>query len=126
MLGLNLSDNKCKVICKGNRTEWSPIRSVIIQVINKIGRARSGSPICFITSMITDRIGRHEILLLILILSITKFEKEIKEKLFRKKNSFHSEMYSKENMKVKLCSYSACDGVYCAITLSYLGKNHSW
>ena len=47
----------------GNRTEWSPIRSVIIRVINKIGRPRSGSPICLITSMITDRIGRHEVLL---------------------------------------------------------------
>ena len=47
----------------GNRTEWSPIRSVIIQVINKIGRPHSGSPICLITSMITDRIGWHEVLL---------------------------------------------------------------
>ena len=36
---------------------------LIIQVINKIGRPRSGSPICLITSMITDRIGRHEVLL---------------------------------------------------------------
>ena len=47
----------------GKRTEWSPNRSVIIRVINKIGRPRSGSPICLITSMITDRIGRHEVLL---------------------------------------------------------------
>ena len=50
--------NSCRfkkhVICNGNRTEWSPIRSVIIRVINKIGRPRSGSPICLITSMITD------------------------------------------------------------------------
>ena len=46
-------------VCNGNRTEWSPIGSVI----NKIGRPRSGSPICLITSMITDRIGRHEVLL---------------------------------------------------------------
>ena len=38
-----------KTISIGNRTEWSPIRSVIIRVI--------------ITSMITDRIGRHEVLL---------------------------------------------------------------
>ena len=53
------------IISNGNRTEWSPIRSVIIRVINKIGRPRSGSPICLITSMITDRIGRHEVLLLI-------------------------------------------------------------
>ena len=51
------------LIRNGNRTEWSPIRSVIIRVINKIGRPRSGSPICLITSMITDRIGRHEVLL---------------------------------------------------------------
>ena len=51
------------LISNGNRTEWSPIRSVIIRVINKIGRPRSGSPICLITSMITDRIGRHEVLL---------------------------------------------------------------
>ena len=50
-------------ISKGNRTEWNPIWSVIIRVINKIGRPRSGSPICLITSMITDRIGRHEVLL---------------------------------------------------------------
>ena len=50
-------------ICCGNRTEWSPIRPVIIRVINKIGRPRSGSPICLITSMITDRIGRHDVLL---------------------------------------------------------------
>ena len=52
-----------KSISNGNRTEGSPIRSVIIRVINKIGRPRSGSPICLITSMITDRIGRHEVLL---------------------------------------------------------------
>ena len=46
------------IISNGNRSEWSPIRSVIIRVINK-----SGSPICLITSMITDRIGQHEVLL---------------------------------------------------------------
>ena len=55
--------NNLLAISNGNRTEWSPIRSVIIRVINKIGRPRSGSPICLITSMITDRIGRHEVLL---------------------------------------------------------------
>ena len=55
----------CHTVSNGNRTEWSPIRSVIIRVINKIGRPRSGSDglICLITSMITDRIGRHEVLL---------------------------------------------------------------
>ena len=34
----------------GIKTEWSPIRSLIIRVINKIRRRRSGSPICLITS----------------------------------------------------------------------------
>ena len=47
----------------GNRTEWSPIQSEIIQVINKIRRPRSWSPISLITSMITDWIGSHEVLL---------------------------------------------------------------
>ena len=51
------------ILSNGNRTGWSPIRSVIIRVSNKIGRPRNGSPICLITSMITDRIGRHEVLL---------------------------------------------------------------
>ena len=41
-----------------NRASCRPIRSVIMQVINKIGRPRSGSLICLITSMITDRIRR--------------------------------------------------------------------
>ena len=34
------------MICNGTRAEWSPIRSVIIRVINKTD--------LFITSMITD------------------------------------------------------------------------
>ena len=50
-------------ISNSNKNEWSPIRSVIIQVINKNRRPHSGSPICLITSMITDRIGRPEVLL---------------------------------------------------------------
>ena len=36
-----------------------------IRVINKIGPLHSGSLICLITSVTTDRIGRHEVLLLI-------------------------------------------------------------
>ena len=35
------------LFCNGNRIEeWSPILSVIIRDINKIGRLRSGSPTC--------------------------------------------------------------------------------
>ena len=48
-------------VSNGNRIEWSPIRSVIRRVINKIRRPRSVSLNCLITSMITDRIGRHEV-----------------------------------------------------------------
>ena len=57
-------DGQDLIISNGNRTKWSPIRSVIIQVINKIGRPRSGSPICLITSMITD-------LIIIIIITLT-------------------------------------------------------
>ena len=41
------------IISNGNRSEWSPIRSLMIRVINKILN----------TSMTTDRIGQHEVLL---------------------------------------------------------------
>ena len=37
----------------GNRTEWSPIQSVIIRVITKSDDRAAGSDL-FITSMITD------------------------------------------------------------------------
>ena len=44
-----------KEISDGNRTEWSPVRSVIIRVITKsVDRATR-------VRMITDRTGRHEI-----------------------------------------------------------------
>ena len=39
-------------INNGNRTEWSPVWSVIIRVISKIGWPRSGSLICLIKSII--------------------------------------------------------------------------
>ena len=46
-------------ICNGNRTEWNPIRSVIIRVMTK----SDDTAMVFITSMITDRFGRQEVLL---------------------------------------------------------------
>lgn len=52
---------KCSFLLK----EWSPVRFVIIRVINKIGRLRSGSTICLFRSTIKDRIGRQGVLLLI-------------------------------------------------------------
>ena len=50
------------MINNDNKTELSPIRSVIIWVSKKIGRLRSGKP-RFYPGMITDRIERHEVLL---------------------------------------------------------------
>ena len=79
-IGSRLSESS---INNGNRTSCRPIRSVIIRVINKTGRPRSGSPICLITSMITDRIGRHEVLSPIN-QSITKLEKEKGENVLEK------------------------------------------
>ena len=46
------------VISNGNTAEWSPIRSPIIQRTTAQQQAD-----LFITSMITDQIGRHEVLL---------------------------------------------------------------
>ena len=43
-------------ICSG-RTDWGPIRSVTVRVINKIGQPRAGGVqfiICLITRMITN------------------------------------------------------------------------
>ena len=36
------------MINNGNRTEWSPMWSVIIRVTNKIGRPRSGRLLCYL------------------------------------------------------------------------------
>ena len=49
-------------LSNGIRTGSSPIRSVIPQVITKSDDAQRESDL-FITSMITDRIGRHEVFL---------------------------------------------------------------
>ena len=53
---------KC-IISNGNRTKWSPIRSVIIRVIRKSGATAQRESDLFITSMITVQIGRHKVLL---------------------------------------------------------------
>ena len=61
--GKNLRVTKYKIISNGNRTEWSPIRSVIILVIKQIGLPLRGRPILLITRMNKDRIGLHSVLL---------------------------------------------------------------
>ena len=52
-------------INSGNRTEWSPIQSVIVQVIYKSDDHIAEVWFCLIMSMITDRIGQHKVLLTI-------------------------------------------------------------
>ena len=55
-----LKNNDLLVMVTGlSGVQFGLARSVIIRVINKI----RGRPICLITSMITDRIGRQEVLL---------------------------------------------------------------
>ena len=67
-------------IKNGNRTKWSPIRTVIIRVIIKIVDFS-------ITSTITDRIGRHQFLL------------QINNRYnFRKKNTFRTTISCKDNV----------------------------
>ena len=100
------------IISNGNRTEWSSIRSVIIRVINKIGRPRSGSPICLITSMITNRIGRHEVLL-----PINHNFNKICDIIgyFLYQNTRNSEIFIASSEKKKPFK-RARDGAYCPIT----------
>ena len=54
------NNNSNKKISNGNRTEWSPIRSVIIRVINKIGMRSSN---LFNHEYDYRPNGRHEVLL---------------------------------------------------------------
>ena len=58
LLNYQLEMNFFYVISNGDRTEWSLIRSVIIRVITKSDDRAAG--VRFVTSMTTDRIGRHE------------------------------------------------------------------
>lgn len=48
-----------------NKTRSSPIKPVIIRVIHKISRPRSGSPTLLIKSNITDRFGKQKVLITI-------------------------------------------------------------
>ena len=100
------------MISNGNRTEWSPIQSVIIRVINKMGQPRSWSPICLITSMITDRIGQHKVLL-----PINHNINKICDIIgyFLNQNTRNSKFCFASSEKKEPFKH-ACDGVYCAIT----------
>ena len=79
---------KTNLIGNGNRTEWSPIRSVIIRVItNRTTEQRE--PDLFITSMITDRIGRHEVLLPILDRKSYNFREKKNNQVMKERGKLH-------------------------------------
>ena len=82
-------------------------------MINKIGRPRGGSPICLITSMITDRIGRHEVLL-----PINHNFNKICDIIgyFLNQNTRNSKFCFASSEKRKPFK-RARDGAYCPITL---------
>ena len=99
------------LIYHGNRTEWSPIQSVIIWVIYKIGWL-CRSLICLITNMIKDRIGRHKVLLCLNIncneiCYIKTKTQDIQRFFVRKKN--HSSVCVKRTvlLAVSLCNRMA-------------------
>ena len=75
----------------GNRTEWSPIRFAIIWVINKIGRPRSGSPICSSRVWLQTELDNTKSCYQ-LIKTVTKIEKETRPRLyvFIKKKALNS------------------------------------
>ena len=101
------------LITKGNKAEWSPIRSEIIRLVtNKIERPRGGSPICLITSMITDRLDDtklgYQLIVKIAIFVTSSAFLKIKRKKFR-------ELFA-DNERQKAIQVRAWDGAYCSIT----------
>ena len=74
---------------------WSPIQSVIIRVIPESdNRARESD--LFITSMIADRNGRHEVLLI-----INNFREKKNSQVMKKEKSC-IERLAKEKLTTKL------------------------
>ena len=83
----NINWTKWSTIHNCNRTEWSPIRSVIIRVINKYRTTAKRESDLLITRMITDWIGRHGVLLPINHKNYNFREKE-KEPSYEKRGKF--------------------------------------
>ena len=72
------------MINNGNRTECSPIRSVIIRVINKIGRPRSWSLICESRVWLQTQLDETKSCCqLIITVTISENNKHIKDKYLR-------------------------------------------
>ena len=100
------------LITNGNKAEWSPVRSEIIRLVtNKIERPRGGSPICLITSMITERLDDtklgYQLIIKITIFVISSAFLKIK----RKKLQLFADYERQKAIQVR-----AWDGAYCPIT----------
>ena len=61
IINMLTSSESCNLIHNGNQTYWNPIWSIIIRVINKMDNCKAGVQL-LVTSMITNRIRRHEVL----------------------------------------------------------------
>ena len=68
-------------INNGNRTEWSPIRSVTIRVIIRIGRPRSGSRISWLRVWLQIELDDLNSCFQ-LVRTVTKFEKDNRHQLY--------------------------------------------
>ena len=106
-------DQMYGLFTNGYRADWSPIRSEIIRLVtNKIERPRGGSPICFITSMITDRLDDtklgYQLIIKITIFVISSAFLKINRKKFR-------ELFA-DNERQKAIQVRAWDSAYCPIT----------
>ena len=100
-------------IYNGYRTERSPIRSAILRVIKKKNRTTAeGETDLLITSVITDRTGRNEVLLPIH-QHCVKFEKETRHRpyVFTKKTATvnSAKCVTKTRAHDAHCSNRACD-----------------
>ena len=108
------------LVRNNSRTEWSPIRSLIIRVRNKIIRPQKGESDLLITTMITDRIGRHDVRSPI---------NQNYEKIWEEEKISNHPFLQKKNRKLQLTrrkmrqqrAHMTCHtNAYCAITLAPL------
>ena len=110
------------IIYNGKRTEWSPIRPVILRVINKIRRPWSGSPIrklrVWLQTELDDTTSCYQ-----LIKTITEFGKETRHRIYffiKKKKTFSLLGEMRDNNARTWRDLSAYTGMTrnCPITLS--------
>ena len=94
----------------GNKIESSPIRSVIIRVINKIERPRSGSLICQLGVWLqTELDGTKYCYQLIVTVIIYENNKYIKDKYVQWKQRRSKKFLNLEKFRISGCCNGYCD-----------------